>query len=1033
MSFFPTNANQVQAFAGAMYGTQIGSVTMAQVNADIAAAGGLKNALNSYYTASFGSLPTASVAATVAANLGLTGDALASGAAYITAQLNGVAAGARGALISDIVNLFSTLAADATFGAAATAWNTKVAAAVAYTGAANAAAGTVVAEAAKVFTLTNSLNPNTGGADDVQGTAANDRINGVVDMSGGTVSSFTAGDIINGGEGIDSMSLTLVNAAAANAQMGGIVTGVETINLANAASNGLNAPALDLTNTTGAKTVNLTTSQDGVVLTVSGLKNIVDAGLSGNGGLTMDYATTATAGTADVQNVSLNGITRALSTSTSNTFTANGIETLNVTGVAASRVNLAGTSLKTINVDGAASTIVITAEPTVTTIDASKATGNVTMVATAATSVTKLVGGSGDDGITFGGTLTRNISVDGGEGKDKLSLGNTAFATDAFANVKNIETIALNASSAAVTVDVKAVKGLTEVVSSVTQAAADVAGAQAAIVGVLVGLDANLDGVASGAEILAYQEASSGNATNYAGAAGAANASTVGVDNLTSGSTFTLESRGLKALYETDPTAFDLLGQGAVTLNVFQASNAANTADSLNLVIDNNSTYAIKNTALGSSSAAKNLYVVDSVTLPNVETVSINSTGAFGGNMITAANFTGAANIIVSGTQNLTIGTGTGTGGLDVSNTDSVALDASALTGRLAVQVTATELANFSGGIKGGSGADTLTALLQADTQIIDATTTSIESVLARVSADVTGTVDFGGFAGATTTRVTLTAGAAGGDVVTIQGLANGSTLQLQGTQTNDSLAIQGAGSGSSLKLDFSQDTTAGFTTGVVALSRVADLTINTTRADGVDSNLTVAQQATTLGGINSPSLKKITVTGVQDGANVLTLGNLDNTAGASLLESVDLSGFAGSLADSGLALDGTIGSKGVTISLNSATSVGTRELLLVPAVAGITLGAGADTVVLSSSAAGNIVIAAFQGAVGASVSTPVDKINLSAMGVKMSDLTFTDYDTVADAGVLNDSVHIAITGVTGQISLVGVVAASLTEANFIF
>ena len=153
---FPTNANQVQAFAGAMYGIQIGSVTLAQVNSDIVSSGGLSKALNGYYAASFGGVATATVAATVAANLGLTGDALSEGTNYVTARLNAVAANARGEVIADILNLFKGLASDATYGAAATAWNAKVDAAAAYTGAADAAIGTVVATNG-VFTLTISL------------------------------------------------------------------------------------------------------------------------------------------------------------------------------------------------------------------------------------------------------------------------------------------------------------------------------------------------------------------------------------------------------------------------------------------------------------------------------------------------------------------------------------------------------------------------------------------------------------------------------------------------------------------------------------------------------------------------------------------------------------------------------------------------------------------------------------------------------------------------------------------------------------
>jgi hypothetical protein len=163
------------------------------------------------------------------------------------------------------------------------------------------------------------------------------------------------------------------------------------------------------------------------------------------------------------------------------------------------------------------------------------------------------------------------------------------------------------------------------------------------------------------------------------------------------------------------------------------------------------------------------------------------------------------------------------------------------------------------------------------------------------------------------------------------------------------------------------------------------------------------------------------------------------------------LSGFAGYLANAGLVLDQTAGSKGVTVSLNSATKVGTSAALVTGAngnaadtggpfaatTAGITLGVNSsDTVVFSSSMAQDVVIGTFTGGVGATVATPIDKLNLSAMGVKMADLTFTNYDNGADnttAESVADSVQISITGITGKIYIIGSLAATLTEANFVF
>ena len=1069
-----TNGAVITRLSAALYGSYLSNATYLEVK-DTSAA----KLAGDWLSADFAGKTDLQIATTILTNLGLS--TITGLDNYVAGQLTaaGSTAAAKGASLVSMLNGYSQMTADATYGVSATSFNTKVASSLTLSQTDGALGGDFatadkVAVKAATIVLTTSTNPATGGADNVTGTSAGDRIVGTVDTTG-TADSFDAGDIIDGGDGTDTLALTVVGAGA-GPTTGGIVSNVETIAITNANSA---STALNLSSVMGAKSLSVGSGQDGVVLTVSNLTNIVDASLAGNGGLTMTYAAKAVAGTADAQNLTLAGVTPALSSSTSNTFTADGIETMNLSASVASRVNLAGTSLKTVNVEGAASAIVITAEPTVTTMDASKATGGVTFVATSATGLTKMVGGAGDDGLTFGGSLTRNVAIDGGEGKDKLSLGNTAFAADAFANVKNVEVIALNATAAA-TVDVKAVTGLAEVVSSITQTAAEVAAVDAATTGTIqdlyydtdgngavsagdVALDTNADNIASGAEILAFQELAAPHATaasggaKYVAAVALANAKTVTVDNLASGATFTLESRGQKALFATDPTAFDLLGQGAVALSVFQAANAANTNDSINLLVDNNSTYTVKNSALGASSAAKNLYVVDSVTVPNVENVNVQSTGAFGGNTLTSLAITSANKITITGDQNLTIGSGTtyATSGITVSSVDSVILDASALTGKLSATISAVELAKFSGGIKGGTAADTLTIAIGAD-GTVDAATTGIETIAVRVDNDKTASIDFSGFSGATTKRVTINSGSTGGDdTVTITGLSNGDTLQLQGTSGADKLAIAGSGAGSTLKLDFSQDTSAAFVAADIALTRVGNLEINTTRVDGSDSNLTVTQYATTFtNGIDSANLKTLKVTGINDSANVLTLGAVVNGAvgGAALLDTVDLSGFAGYLANGGLVLDQTAGSKGVTVSLNSATKVGTSAALatgieaandndengpFAATTAGITLGVNSsDTVVFSSSMAQDVVIGTFTGGVGATVATPIDKLNLSAMGVKMADLTFVNYDNGADdttADSAMDSVQISITGITGKIYIIGSLAATLTEANFVF
>lgn len=85
MAFLPTNASQVQQFAMALYGIQVGSTTMAQVQTDIAQIGGLNNALNSYFALSFGYMTTSEVADLMVTNLGLTGAVATDAKTYLVA------------------------------------------------------------------------------------------------------------------------------------------------------------------------------------------------------------------------------------------------------------------------------------------------------------------------------------------------------------------------------------------------------------------------------------------------------------------------------------------------------------------------------------------------------------------------------------------------------------------------------------------------------------------------------------------------------------------------------------------------------------------------------------------------------------------------------------------------------------------------------------------------------------------------------------------------------------------------------------
>ena len=361
MSFvFPTNASQVQAFAGALYGVQVGTTTMAQVNADIAANGGLADTLNGYYSATFGGVSTATVATTVATNLGLTGAALTSGTAYITAQLNAAAAGARGQVISSIVNLFGTLSADATFGAAATAWNTKVATAVSYAGTTNVAIGTQVV-ASSVFTLTAGTDLAGVASASNAGLASTFKFSSGNEVVDGMSATIQAADTLVDGSTTDNDAMNITATAAMNAMT---AVNIETVNVAMASG----SPTAVFTNFSGLKDINVTGAVAGTVtdanassINVSGYTRVLTVNETLIDG-------TAAAGNADVTNITVSGLSFGTTAATQSGVTltagtAGVLETLNITsaGAAANTFALdAGTNvtLSTVNLLGDANVTV---------------------------------------------------------------------------------------------------------------------------------------------------------------------------------------------------------------------------------------------------------------------------------------------------------------------------------------------------------------------------------------------------------------------------------------------------------------------------------------------------------------------------------------------------------------------------------------------------------------------------------------------------------------------------------------------------
>jgi hypothetical protein len=190
MTIFADSAVVITRFANALYGTQLGKLTYDSVQADVARLG-LDVTLNSYYQASFGTMTNQQVTDALVKNLGLVADTngLTAGnvsvaSAYILGQLNGAAAGNRGAVVKGILELWANIGDSAglgaTYGAAASAWNAQVSNGMEYTAghAANAPVNNNSVQG--TFTLTNGSDvaaANIFNSSLVYNPAGTDRIN----------------------------------------------------------------------------------------------------------------------------------------------------------------------------------------------------------------------------------------------------------------------------------------------------------------------------------------------------------------------------------------------------------------------------------------------------------------------------------------------------------------------------------------------------------------------------------------------------------------------------------------------------------------------------------------------------------------------------------------------------------------------------------------------------------------------------------------------------------------------------------------
>ena len=322
-------------------------------------------------------------------------------------------------------------------------------------------AGSIAAALNPVSGLTFNL---TTGIDNLQPGPGNDTYTG-------TAGTWNTGDVVNGGDGTDTLNAT-VSGAGPTLTAASLVS-VEVLNVTASP----NPVTLSLTGVTGLQQVNNLSSANGASLTVTGLGNAVNTTITGGNTLTsIGYGTAVTASTAttDAATVTLAGVNAGSS------FTTSGIETLTVNSTtAANTATLTATGVTKLVVTGdqalnTGSTAVGGA--TIASVDASAATGAITLITgagaggTAATGVTVtaptaatagtftittggnkdtvVLGagasvvstGAGDDTITSGGGAN-TITPGGGNDTVILGAGVDTVRFDAAAASGNVDTI----------------------------------------------------------------------------------------------------------------------------------------------------------------------------------------------------------------------------------------------------------------------------------------------------------------------------------------------------------------------------------------------------------------------------------------------------------------------------------------------------------------------------------------------------------------------------------------------------------------
>lgn len=342
-----------------------------------------------------------------------------------------------GVIALQLSQIVSGLEGDATFGAAAAAWNQEVTNAYQYSSSPNNNTPQTGDDGASSTKLSRFTDVATG-----------HEFTGYLDynqFTGKDEQTLTDSDRLTGTDATDDLLFAQLGGVAvgATATARPTLNGIETVSIDAKAD----LAELNLADANGVKTIINTRSNETSTLTFSNLKNLVDVVVRGtNGNTDVKFNGSVVAGTADALNLTVDGA--GVKAKAAN-FEVNGIETLNIaaTGNASVLGTVTAAEVKAVTITGDQNLTVGTKTATgftgdkIETVDGSAATGNLflNLTASAARDQTVKTGTGADVVVT--GKLSATDTFDLGAGNDRLVLATGNNASQEAAKLIGVEEV----------------------------------------------------------------------------------------------------------------------------------------------------------------------------------------------------------------------------------------------------------------------------------------------------------------------------------------------------------------------------------------------------------------------------------------------------------------------------------------------------------------------------------------------------------------------------------------------------------------